>query len=68
MGNSSEKNTIFEVYFSKFMETLNNLFGNEIKERISPQTCFVCLLHLANEKGKKRFINFRIKFRADQRK
>ena len=32
MGNSSEKNTIFEVYFSKFMETLNNLFGNEIKE------------------------------------
>jgi len=40
-----------ECNFKKLMESLARSVSEEVKKNISPQVCFVCLLHLANEKG-----------------
>jgi hypothetical protein len=39
--------------FKNIIETVTENLSFEVKSNISIQTCFVCLLHLANEKGKK---------------
>lgn len=42
--------------FRKLISTVSKNVGADVKKNISSQTCFVCLLHLANEKGNYRII------------
>jgi hypothetical protein len=41
-----------EKSFYKIMDNLNKNITKEVSTNISTQTCFVCMLHLANEKSK----------------
>jgi hypothetical protein len=39
--------------FRNILESVTRNVSSEVRNNISAQTCFVCLLHLANEKGNK---------------
>ncbi len=53
--NNSESMDIIDENGLTFKEVLKNMKKNiskDIIDNISEETCFVCLLHLANEKSK----------------
>ncbi len=41
-----------EISFRNVLDNISEKFTPEVKSNLSTQTCFVCLLHLANEKSK----------------
>jgi hypothetical protein len=45
-----------DVSFKNLLDDICKKFTPEVKNNLSTQTCFVCLLHLANEKSKKYII------------
>jgi hypothetical protein len=54
MNNSNNSMDLVEDYTLTFREVLENIkksLSQEILDNISDETCFVCLLHLANEKS-----------------
>jgi hypothetical protein len=41
-----------DLSFKNVIDSISKKISPEVKNNISTQTCFVCLLHLANEKSK----------------
>ena len=44
--------------FKSLLNTVNTSINEDLKKNISKATCFVCLLHLINENGKKVYFYF----------
>ena len=40
-----------DMTFKYILDSVTRSVSSEVRNNISAQTCFVCLLHLANEKG-----------------
>lgn len=41
----------FTLTFRDVLENIKKILSKDILDNISDETCFVCLLHLANEKS-----------------
>jgi hypothetical protein len=44
-------NKVRNMSFKSVLDSVSKTVSTEVRNNISTQTCFVCLLHLANEKG-----------------
>jgi len=44
-------NEDYTLTFREVLENIKKSLSKEIMDNISDETCFVCLLHLANEKS-----------------
>lgn len=44
-------NEDYTLTFRDVLENIKKILSKEILDNISDETCFVCLLHLANEKS-----------------
>lgn len=46
-----EKGTLRSLKFTTIMQNLREVYPKQVMNDISTSYCFICLLHLANEKG-----------------